>query len=484
MRKITWPAATAAVLALAIALYAPLAAFASSLVQVSADPYTNTTSEHKTQVEPDTFSFGSTIVSAFQSGRFSDGGASNIGWATSTDGGSTWHNGFLPGTTVYATPAGPYARVSDPVVAYDAKHNVWLISSLPLANAVGGPTGAGPMVNRSTNGGTTWSNPVVVTKQTGLDKDWIACDNTASSPFYGNCYMEWDDNAAGNIIEMSTSSDGGLTWGPARLTADVAAGIGGQPLVTPNGGVFVPIGDASDSTIEIFFSANGGASWSKVYRITPIASHVEAGNLRSGPLPSADVDAAGNIYTVWSDCRFEASCAANDIVMFVLGKTSRFIRIPIDPVGSGVDHFLPGIAVQPGTSGSSAHLALTYYYYPQSNCTIATCQLDVGFVSSNDGGATWSAPVQVAGPMNVTWLASTTQGFMVGDYISTSYVNGTPYSVFADASKPSGGVYAEGMFAPLGGLAAASHTVAANPNEPVLSKVSDHAVSTAPIKVQ
>src|SRR5579884_634463 len=108
MRKITWPAATAAALALAIALYAPLAAFASSLVQVSSDPYTNTTSEHKTQVEPDTFSFGSTIVSAFQSGRFSDGGASNIGWATSTDGGSTWHNGFLPGTTVYATPAGPY----------------------------------------------------------------------------------------------------------------------------------------------------------------------------------------------------------------------------------------------------------------------------------------------------------------------------------------------------------------------------------------
>ena len=59
-------------------------------MQISADPFTNTTSQHRTQVEPDTLSFGSTIVSAFQSGRFFDGGASDIGWATSTDGGSRW----------------------------------------------------------------------------------------------------------------------------------------------------------------------------------------------------------------------------------------------------------------------------------------------------------------------------------------------------------------------------------------------------------
>src|SRR5712692_3455610 len=102
------------------------------LTTVSTDPYTNTTSYHQTQVEPDTYSFGSTIVAAFQSGRFSDGGSSNLGYATSTDNGATWTNGFLPGTTVYATPAGTYARASDPSVAYDAKHNTWIISWLGL----------------------------------------------------------------------------------------------------------------------------------------------------------------------------------------------------------------------------------------------------------------------------------------------------------------------------------------------------------------
>src|SRR5436305_9016711 len=85
----------------------------------ASDPYTNSSSQHSTEVEPDTFAFGNTVVSAYQSGRFTDGGSSNIGWGTSTNGGSNWSGGFLPSTTVYASPAGPYARVSDPSVAFD-----------------------------------------------------------------------------------------------------------------------------------------------------------------------------------------------------------------------------------------------------------------------------------------------------------------------------------------------------------------------------
>ena len=68
---------------------------AEPLTQISSDPYTNITSNHKTQVEPDTFAFGKTIVATFQSGRFFDGGASNIGFATSTNAGETWTHGFL-----------------------------------------------------------------------------------------------------------------------------------------------------------------------------------------------------------------------------------------------------------------------------------------------------------------------------------------------------------------------------------------------------
>ena len=102
-------------------------------------------------------SLGSTIVSAFQVGRFTDGGSSNIGWATSTNNGSTWTNGFLPGITKIVNPANPYDRVSDQSVDYNTKHNVWLIASLAISTGTGSVVGAAVIVNRSTDGGQTWA---------------------------------------------------------------------------------------------------------------------------------------------------------------------------------------------------------------------------------------------------------------------------------------------------------------------------------------
>src|SRR6516162_914733 len=126
----------ALIMTLALSVALSSAAFAAvtgdSLFQISSDPYTNSTSQHQTEVEPDSYSNGSTIVSATQVGRFTDGGSSNVGWATSTDNGTTWQGGFLPGTTAYATPAGSYDRVSDPSVIYDAAHKLWIISSLAI----------------------------------------------------------------------------------------------------------------------------------------------------------------------------------------------------------------------------------------------------------------------------------------------------------------------------------------------------------------
>src|SRR5205807_10089328 len=75
---------------------------------VSQDTFTNLDSGvyHATEVEPDTFSHGGTTVSIFQVGRYQDGGASAIGWATSTDYGRSWTNGTLPDLTVNTTPPG------------------------------------------------------------------------------------------------------------------------------------------------------------------------------------------------------------------------------------------------------------------------------------------------------------------------------------------------------------------------------------------
>src|SRR5687768_12872012 len=90
-----------------------VAAARPRMIKISEDPYTNPTAYHQTQVEADTYAWGDTIVSGFQTGRYSNGGATNNGWATSIDGGQTWTHGFLPGMTPQADPPGPYPRVSD-----------------------------------------------------------------------------------------------------------------------------------------------------------------------------------------------------------------------------------------------------------------------------------------------------------------------------------------------------------------------------------
>src|SRR5207237_1010334 len=186
--------------------------------------------QHKTVVEPDTYSAGSTIVAAAQTGRFTDGGACDNGFATSTTSGASWTSGVLPGITVYTSPPGPYARANDPSVAFDARHNVWLISSIALDTSL---RGVAVIVSRSTNGGLSWTNPVTIAAAGAgqdFDKDWIVCDDSATSPFYGSCDAEWDDAGHGNQFRAANSRDGGATWLPAQVPN--AGVIGGQP-VTP-----------------------------------------------------------------------------------------------------------------------------------------------------------------------------------------------------------------------------------------------------------
>jgi len=458
----------AVAVAMTIGLWTALSASGAALANVpikivSLDPYTNTTSFHRTEVEPDTFSFGNTIVGVHQTGRFYDGGSSNVGFVTSTDGGTTWTNGFLPGTTVFANPPGIYDRDTDPSIAYDPKHDAWLAVTLGMTGTIGKAI----LSNRSTDGGLTFQTPQTVATSQGtfFDKNWVTCDTWANSPFYGNCYVEWDDNGLGNLLKLYRSTDGGLTWSPS--TAPGSSVIAGQPVVQPNGTVVVPIDNGFEGSVQSFVSTNGGVSYTGPSTISTISEHGNSGGLRTSPLPSAEVDASGKVYVVWQDCRFRSGCAQNDIVMSTSTNGTSWtsvVRIPIDATNSTVDHFIPGIAVDKGTQGATAHLGLSYYYYPVSNCSSNTCKLTLGYVQSTDGGATWTAPVQVQGPFRNTWLPLTNQGYMVGDYMSTSFVNGKAFPVLIVARTGTcqlGQITSckETSAVPVGGLAPAGGTI-------------------------
>jgi hypothetical protein len=417
----------------------------SELSVVSEDPYTNPGTYHRTQVEPDAAAFGSTVVSVFQSGRSFRCGASNIGWSVSRDAGTTWTDGFLPRTTPHATPQGEWKRVTDPAIAYDARHGTWLaqVLAIPSCPFAGGDV----VVSRSADDGATFGAPEVIKRQQGtqgFDKNWIACDNFPASPFYGTCYAAWDNFLVSEEvwhprIHAYASTDGGLTWTRAALPPD-PCGVISEIVVQPDGKVILQSYDCSPLS-EVYISKDGGQTYEGPFRMWKGTYRGAAGLLRMVNFISSDVDASGRIYSVWLDCSlrsFEGRyCTHNDLVMSTSDDGrhwSPVVRIPIDPITSSVDHFLPALAVDPRTSGDTGHIAIVYYFYPQQRCDEATCDLFVGLASSIDGGSTWTSQ-ELAGPFKNTWFPLTTSGYMVGDYMGVSFVDGKAIPVFTVGSE-------------------------------------------------
>ncbi len=414
--------------------------------------------QHQTEVEPDSYSYGSTMVSTFQVGRNSLGGSLAIGWATSTDSGHHWSQGFLRGITPYDGGNGSSTATSNPSVAFDPKHRVWLIAAL----AVGDPYAI--IVSRSLDGGLSWSAPRGIADGAGsqLDKPWIVCDDHPASPHFGNCYAHYAKlSAAGEQIAMSTSTDGGLNWTAANVPADV--GFAGQPVVLPHGRVVVPAVDYIRTTTDQHFtfsrllsyvSVDGGATYTGPTTISSLSRHFVGGygTMRADPLPSAEIDANGRVYVAVAGCvpRTDA-CAKNDLFLTTTTDGTHWTavtRVPVDAAASTVDHFNPGLGVDRATAGGGAHLALVYYYVPDANCTTETCKVSVGFTTSTNGGTAWSAAKTLGGPMSLAWLAQSQQGrgAFLGDFLSTSFSNGTAFPFFSLAGPRKDGAFDQAIY--------------------------------------
>jgi hypothetical protein len=398
--------------------------------RISVDPLVAAQGQHQTEVEPSVAAWGATAVATFQVGRFRDGGAAGIGWATSANAGRTWRSGILPGVTTASAPAGDAPRASDPVSAYDAAHSTWLVASLVLGN---GYTGLG--ISRSADGA-NWATPVFAARNATVslayDKEWISCDNAPASPYYGNCYLAYTDIALPRIAVQS-SRDGGATWGaPVTVTALFGAdAVGALPLVQPDGALTVVL-LAEGRGMYAGRSSDGGATFAAPVGIAPVTQDQQP-LLRAPSLPSATVDTSGRLYVVWADCRFRRGCDGNTSVLSTSADGTTW-STPTRVPGTGFDSLVPAIAADPSTPG---RLGLVTYLRTSSSCTAAACSLGVAITSSRNGGATWSKPRRIdARPSRYEWLASTEAGQFLGDYIGAAFAGGRFLPVFALASPP------------------------------------------------
>jgi hypothetical protein len=403
--------------------------------RLSRDPYDDADAQHETEAEPDSFTFGRTTVATFQVGRRFSGAATNIGYAVSTNDGATWRNGLLPGLTVASQPAGVHARASDPVVAYDARHATWLISTLALENTV-----TRLAINRSPDGA-VWSNALTALEESvaegiAFDKNWLGCDNSASSPFYGRCYLVYTHSADRDMLAVSSSDDGGLTWStPVDIGARPAVGV--FPAIRPTGELVVAyLWETGQFAIATSRSTDGGATWGAPVRIASVDGGCAVRGFRAFPLPSADVDAGGRVWVTWHDC--ESPGASQNAVFLTTSPDGVLWSAPA-AVTRGRNAVLPAIGADP----TSGRIAITYMRSRPAG-------IDVELTVSA-GRSAWAAPRRLsAQTMPLEWMPNTTSGRMLGDYISVQYASGRPLVVWVLASEPVGSSFRQAVYATRG----------------------------------
>ena len=306
----------------------------------------------------------------------------NCSFSFSFDGGKTWtFGGSVPREAADDS-------TGDPALTADADGNFYY-SYLDNNSA---SARHDLVVARSTDGGRTFPGFSVVFRgtfdrgtYTGArpDKDYIAADSWAGSPYRNNVYVAWTNLIArlGYQITVAVSRDGGTTWSdPIAITPPSATEVllDALPVVGPDGTVYLfydgePIDGAGPASIRFAKSTDGGQTWTapqdvaanlpgpasfRLKNSDPHWYEKEIGGIFASSYPTAAVSADGTIFVAWTDltngsCIDDGStwrpCTNPDVWLAFSKNGGRTWSAPIkvSDETNATDQFFPWLAVHP-----------------------------------------------------------------------------------------------------------------------------------------
>lgn len=359
-------------------------------------------------------------------------GYRRVGIGYSMNRGNSWKDTLFSGT--------PYTRDSDPALTVDKNGNFYaaIISFEDIgdSNAI--------VVFRSTDGGVNWEGPSMAVGPSCdnfEDKELIACDRT-SGIYSGNLYVTWTRFSSTDVdIYLVRSTDHGTTWSPPVLVSDVSETQWSSPVVDAKGAVHVFWLDYNTSSILQDISYDGGVTFGQDLSVVPVATPDRNlnGNIWtfSYPAVAADVYPSspyyGTLYLAFMD-----TGPGGDPDIFLMKSQDGGLtwstphRINDDPIGDGSDQFHPWIAVD--ETGTVSVIFYDRRLDPQN------WLFDLYLAQSQDGGESFLPNVRVSTVSSDPGEAGIRSG-LIGEYIGLDSYKGIPFPMWTDTREGNQDVY-------------------------------------------